>query len=188
MNRRIQSSRPAPRCPPNSPRPGGPSSAGSAEDAAPHREAALAEVCRLYWPPVFAYLRSQGKHSHDAEDLTQCFFGFSKGEAFSKLRAENGRLRSYLLRSLRNLLPGNHLRKRRLKRVGGTSAVIVDPAALETLAPWIEGSGEEALDRAVDEWEQECHQTNPGDNSSWSRDSFLDFIVIITQGPLLSHL
>jgi len=122
-----------------------------AEGAAPDREAALDEVCRLYWPPVYAYLRSRGESPHDAEDLTQGFFEeLLKGEAFSKLRAENGRLRSYLLQSLRNHFAGNHLRKRRLKRGGGTPAFVLDPATLEALAPWIEGSVEVPPDRAFD--------------------------------------
>jgi len=122
-----------------------------AEGAAPDREVALDEVCRLYWPPVYAYLRAQGKHSHDAEDLTQGFFEqLLRGDAFSRLRAEQGRLRSYLLRALRNFLASEHVRERCLKRGGGTPAVIVDPAALEALAPWIEGVYEVPPDRAFD--------------------------------------
>jgi len=122
-----------------------------AEGAAPDREAALGEVCRLYWPPVYAYLRSQGRSPHDAEDLTQGFFEqLLKGGAFARMRAENGRLRSYLLQALRNYLAGCHRQQSRLKRGGGTPAVFLDPATLESLAPWMEGSGGEAPDRAFE--------------------------------------
>ena len=35
---------------------------------------ALANVCRLYWYPVYAYIRGRGHSPHDAEDLAQGFF------------------------------------------------------------------------------------------------------------------
>ena len=35
---------------------------------------ALEELCRLYWYPVYAFIRRQGAGAEDAEDLTQGFF------------------------------------------------------------------------------------------------------------------
>ncbi|MCA9201159.1 MAG: hypothetical protein KDA87_26645 [Planctomycetales bacterium] len=32
---------------------------------------ALDELFRIYWYPLYAFLRSKGYHSHDAQDLTQ---------------------------------------------------------------------------------------------------------------------
>jgi DNA-directed RNA polymerase specialized sigma24 family protein len=39
-----------------------------------HSQEALAELCRIYWYPLYAYLRRQGQSPQDAEDLTQGFF------------------------------------------------------------------------------------------------------------------
>jgi hypothetical protein len=35
---------------------------------------ALAELCRSYWYPLYAYVRRRGNNPTDAEDLTQGFF------------------------------------------------------------------------------------------------------------------
>lgn len=35
---------------------------------------ALAELCRLYWYPVYAFIRREGVGPEDAQDLTQGFF------------------------------------------------------------------------------------------------------------------
>jgi len=35
---------------------------------------ALSELCRLYWYPVYAFIRRSGKPADDAQDLTQGFF------------------------------------------------------------------------------------------------------------------
>ena len=36
--------------------------------------AALATLCEIYWPPVYALIRSRGHSAADAEDLTQTYF------------------------------------------------------------------------------------------------------------------
>src|SRR5262245_6269664 len=35
---------------------------------------ALSELCRIYWRPIFLFLRRQGSNPDDAQDLTQGFF------------------------------------------------------------------------------------------------------------------
>src|SRR5215831_9684383 len=37
--------------------------------------AALAELCKIYWRPVFAFICRKGHSVPDAQDLTQEFFG-----------------------------------------------------------------------------------------------------------------
>ena len=50
----------------------------SCSDSATDEEkahAALAELCKIYWRPVFAFICRKGHSVPDAQDLTQEFFG-----------------------------------------------------------------------------------------------------------------
>lgn len=38
------------------------------------RHAALAQLCEIYWHPLYAFVCRQGFTQHQAEDLTQAFF------------------------------------------------------------------------------------------------------------------
>ena len=42
----------------------------SAQSQAP----ALGELCRIYWYPLYAYIRRRGRTPEEAQDLTQGFF------------------------------------------------------------------------------------------------------------------
>lgn len=48
--------------------------AAARDPAAPEARQALAELCELYWYPVYAYVRRRGHDHHRAQDLTQGFF------------------------------------------------------------------------------------------------------------------
>jgi RNA polymerase sigma-70 factor (ECF subfamily) len=37
-------------------------------------QAALEHLCRMYWYPIYHFVRRQGHSMHDAQDLTQEFF------------------------------------------------------------------------------------------------------------------
>ena len=67
--------------------------------------AALEEICRSYWYPLYAFLRRSGVRPHDAEDVTQSFFlrVLSK-EILHAASPEKGPLRSFLLGSLKRHL------------------------------------------------------------------------------------
>jgi RNA polymerase sigma factor (sigma-70 family) len=68
-------------------------------------EQAMAQICERYWYPIYAYLRRSGKAAHDAEDLTQAFFAhLIASDAIPQVRQEGGRMRSFLLGSLKHLL------------------------------------------------------------------------------------
>jgi RNA polymerase sigma-70 factor (ECF subfamily) len=41
---------------------------------APEATAALERLCRIYWYPLYAYVRREGHSPADAQDLTQGFF------------------------------------------------------------------------------------------------------------------
>jgi hypothetical protein len=46
----------------------------SAQSQAPGAETALAQLCRLYWYPLYGFVRRRGYNQDDARDLTQGFF------------------------------------------------------------------------------------------------------------------
>jgi RNA polymerase sigma factor (sigma-70 family) len=85
---------------------------------------ALEEICRAYWRPIRDYLRVAGNKAEDANDLTQEFFAqlISRGTLLQAQR-ERGRLRSFLLASLKQFLAG-HFRKRNALKRGGEAKVI----------------------------------------------------------------
>jgi RNA polymerase sigma factor (sigma-70 family) len=67
--------------------------------------AALAELCRIYWRPIFAFISRRGYSTQDAEDLTQDFFVMIlKGDWLQNADPSRGRFRSLLLKSLKNFL------------------------------------------------------------------------------------
>src|SRR5437867_432237 len=68
-------------------------------------EAALQELCQIYWYPLYGFLRSKGYSSPDAEDLVQGFFlGFIQAvkSKLSTVDRAKGKFRSFLLASLKN--------------------------------------------------------------------------------------
>ena len=82
-------------------------------------EAALAELCQVYWSPLYGFVRSRGHTVHDAQDLTQSFFGYLlEHKVFARANRQKGRFRSFLLASLKNFLADAADRERTLKRGG----------------------------------------------------------------------
>src|SRR6185295_17907583 len=78
----------------------------AARDAAsPLAEAALAELCRTYWYPLYAFVRRKGHGPHDAQDLTQSFFArLLEKNYVAQADRERGRFRTYLLAALTHFL------------------------------------------------------------------------------------
>ena len=37
-------------------------------------QAALTDLCQIYWKPIYGFCRQMGNAAEDAEDLTQAFF------------------------------------------------------------------------------------------------------------------
>src|ERR1051326_4055812 len=76
----------------------------SGEHADAAREA-LEQLCRIYWYPIYAFVRRQGQSVENAQDLTQEFFvRVLQGNYFQGADPQRGRLRSFLLASLKNFL------------------------------------------------------------------------------------
>jgi RNA polymerase sigma factor (sigma-70 family) len=82
-------------------------------------EAALAELCQVYWAPLYGFVRSRGHTVHDAQDLTQSFFAYLlEHKVYARANRQKGRFRSFLLASLKNFLADAADRERTLKRGG----------------------------------------------------------------------
>lgn len=81
---------------------------------------ALENLCRTYWRPIFSFIRRQGARPEDAEDLTQGFFALLlERKDLHSVRKEKGRLRSYLLTSLKHFLTDASRQATALKRGEG---------------------------------------------------------------------
>jgi RNA polymerase sigma factor (sigma-70 family) len=89
----------------------------AARGQSPSAREALAELCRLYWYPLYAYIRRRG-HAHDeAQDLTQEFFALLlQRDDLTKLDPARSRFRAFLLAACRHFLANQHDREQALKR------------------------------------------------------------------------
>ena len=97
--------------------------AGDAPDAA----AALAQLCRDYWYPLYAFVRRRGHSVEDAQDRTQGFFlQIIDGALLARASAEKGRFRSYLLGALQHFLANEHRSAQTQKRGGREQFVSID--------------------------------------------------------------
>jgi len=95
--------------------------------SAPQADAALEELCRIYWYPLYAYVRRQTATREDAEDLTQAFFArFLEKNYLEKLDSEKGKFRAFLLASLKHFLANEWDKANSLKRGGGTVPLSLD--------------------------------------------------------------
>src|SRR2546428_4963394 len=90
------------------------------ETSSPQAAEALEKLCRVYWYPLYAYVRRQGHSPHDAQDLTQEFFSrlLEKNYLGSVVR-EKGKFRSFLLAALSHFLSKERERANAAKRGGG---------------------------------------------------------------------
>jgi RNA polymerase sigma-70 factor (ECF subfamily) len=99
----------------------------AAQERSPAAEAALEKLCRTYWWPLYGFVRRHGNSPEEAQDLTQGFFAMLlERRDFESVRREKGRLRSYLLVSLKNFLAKAHRREMAVKRGEGQSLVPLD--------------------------------------------------------------
>ena len=95
-----------------------------AQSESPLAQEALEKLCRIYWWPLYGFVRRQGYSPEEAQDLTQGFFAMMlERKDFDAVRREKGRLRSYLLASLKNFLAKAHRRAMTIKRGEGRPPV-----------------------------------------------------------------
>lgn len=104
----------------------------SAQSQVSGSKQALAELCKLYWYPLYGHIRRYGFSPHDAQDLTQGFFlDLLEHKALTRVDQQKGKFRSFLLASLKNFLSNEAQRAGRLKRGGHIQFVDLDVTEAE---------------------------------------------------------
>ena len=114
-------------------------------------ETALAELCRGYWYPIYAFARRKGHQPADAQDLTQVFFiHLLEARLVRRADPHKGRFRSFLLGCFTRFLASEADRAQARKWGAGTWMPPIDvPQAEYRLAatPESTASPEELFDR-----------------------------------------
>ena len=150
-------------------------SAASSQSEGQTARAALAELCRVYWRPIFSFVCRYGYSTEDAQDLTQDFFvRILENDWLQHADRSRGRFRSFLLKSLQNFLI-NAAQKNQVQKRGGDARFVswdawmaeapsrlsMSPRALESVAPeqlfdlrWAATVVEQALRRLREECER----------------------------------
>ncbi len=151
--------------------------AGKSQSPPEQALSALSELCRIYWRPIFYFLRRQGSSPHDAQDLTQGFFAhLIESRAYARADREKGRFRSFLLGALKHFVAHARAHDRTQKRGGGMVLAELDEAAVAeaeahaaTQQSWSPERvyerewAESLLRRALDRLAEECALAGKGE-------------------------
>jgi RNA polymerase sigma-70 factor (ECF subfamily) len=98
-----------------------------AQGESPAAQEALEKLCRTYWRPIYSFVRRHGAGTEDAEDLTQGFFALLlERKDLNTVRKEKGRLRSYLLTSVKHFLADESRHAMAAKRGKGQRLIPLD--------------------------------------------------------------
>ena len=159
------------------------------QERSPDAAAALEQLCRGYWKPLYEFVRRRGHDHHAAEDITQEFIStLLRRDDLAKFRREQGRFRSFLLASLRNFLIARYRQESAQKRGDGVPASPLDdlfgqepadpsPVDLEFDRQW----AWEVIRSATEELERDYVETG-------KRDWFDDLKCFLTEGqPAVSR-
>ena len=88
-----------------------------AQGESPTAQKALEILCQTYWRPLYGFARRQGLGREEAQDLVQDFLArLLEHRNLDTVRREKGRLRSYLLVSLKRFLATERDRASGVKR------------------------------------------------------------------------
>jgi RNA polymerase sigma-70 factor (ECF subfamily) len=88
---------------------------------------ALAELCRAYWFPVYAYIRRKGNDPDRSADLAQEFFArLIEKDTLAHADPAKGRFRAFLLADCAFFLADFRERDAALKRGGGVRFIPLD--------------------------------------------------------------
>ena len=106
--------------------------AKASEPFGSEREQALEDLCRMYWPAIYSYIRKKGFSPMDSQDLTQDFLlNLIRGTMLDDVQAEKGRFRSYLAVCCNHFISNFRDASKTLKRGGGIQFLSLDFATAE---------------------------------------------------------
>jgi RNA polymerase sigma-70 factor (ECF subfamily) len=92
--------------------------------------AALEHLCRIYWYPIYFFVRRQGHSTHDAQDLTQEFFAqLLEKHWLAQADRSRGRFRSFMLLVLKRFMTAAWRKANAQKRAGNLNPL---PLPLDT--------------------------------------------------------
>src|SRR6516165_2026346 len=98
-----------------------------AQGESPAAQEALENLCRTYWRPIYGFVRREGAKPEEAKDITQGFFlVLLERKDFNLVRQEKGRLRSFLLASLKHFMANERRDAAAIKRGGGQKLLPLD--------------------------------------------------------------
>ena len=158
----------------------------------PHAAEALAELCQIYWPPLYGYLRGRGHAPEEAQDLTQGFFvRLLERQDIRTADQARGRFRGFLLTALKRYVINEHERATAARRGGRHVRLALDfEDAERTYA--LERRNEDTpervfdrkwatitLDRALQRLREECHQAG----KSAEADALLPYLTDTSELP-----
>ena len=94
---------------------------------------ALETLCRTYWYPLYAFVRSQGLDPDDARDVTQSYFTelLEKGY-LDDAEPSRGRFRVFLMTSIRHFLAKEREKAHAWKRGGRAEVLSLDDSQVES--------------------------------------------------------
>lgn len=117
---------------------------------------AMESLCLQYRAPLLQFAISTGLSIHDAEDVVQDFLAkILRTQLFAKVEEGQGRLRTYLLKSIRNFLRDHWRKKSAIKRSGEdphTPLEMVDevPDPRQELESFDRAWAKEIMDQALE--------------------------------------
>ena len=98
----------------------------------PEARDALAELCRAYWYPIYAFIRRRGHGPDDALDLTQDFFArLLERNILASADPVRGRFRTFLRAVCSDYLSNRSDRDNAEKRGGGRPVFSIDAPEAE---------------------------------------------------------
>jgi DNA-directed RNA polymerase specialized sigma24 family protein len=117
----------------------------------PQSAAALEKLCRVYWYPLYAFIRHTGQSKENAEDLTQAFFARLLSSQFlDSAEKERGRFRSFLLVALKRFMANEWERSHAQKRGGFQTVISLDTDLAERKIQFEAAASEAPPDHAFE--------------------------------------